>query len=783
MDTAQPCLNEEWTPNGELKRKRESLDTQETVVSSIFDTQETASSIFDTQETVLSSVFDTSPDRPPSPLSEVPDDLSECSLALKNTIRVSKSGITRWKSPPPTKIVKFNVSRKLLELAIAPRCRLAASRPAVSPLWDYPALYELSKKLAPPTEKLEPAGVPEVWADGRVELCETLHYFRSWQAGGYMTAGFAKGFMFDKSAHSRDYIDSTVVISRAGGGLVRDKETRAHVMRGDQNEDSKVGSLRNSMKYFNPVVIIAGSENPNIRSKPPHMYCVMDYFKPTHIWSEKSNGKKLLRYRFEKLNVKKPSWWAPRGELKEPVPLGSLPPPPTKDCPLCGKESQQVYLQGWVCLQPNCNAFWRLEDGNEPVEDDLIYDPRFLKQATAWPNDGHDYPLAPDAVELSSQSMVGEDRAVASWLGMVCPVCGRCNSRFSWIGWECGNSACNFKKYPPITVIPATTLRDPFNPLTTEYALSRDTHLPLVTLSVSFSHNYRINRYTIPGIDGFVVHLVANKSVIEEPGGPNDMFEELQQKDIGLRRRPMDNAQMKGGSYTRHFAVNYGMPYKFIAATASSPFDNAARAITATRSRLNWASRFMLQDKHHDFNEVLALGYFEQQKINYHDDGEHGLGPTIATLSLGAPGTMRIRMKAKHHHGVSAAGIYDKAPPLPGCASYAARLAAAAELSTLETGSKALQARLRALPTELGLSAKGHAKDAITMALGHGDVVIMHGAGIQKYYEHSVDHAGKLRFALTCRYIEPGSLREGDRPAYEVRPDEGWYDGAALRGE
>ena len=168
-------------------------------------------------------------------------------------------------------------------------------------------------------------------------------------------------------------------------------------------------------------------------------------------------------------------------------------------------------------------------------------------------------------------------------------------------------------------------------------------------------------------------------------------------------------------------------------------------------------------------------------RINYHDDGEFGLGPTIATLSLGAPGTMRLRMKARHYNGVSNASIYDDSPPLPGCAAYASRLAVQSSLSSLKsTDSKAYRARLKSLPKELKLKSGGTARDAITMTLAHGDIVVMHGERIQKYYEHSVEHAGKLRFALTCRYIDPESLKEADKPAYEVAPDAGGYDGANL---
>jgi hypothetical protein len=651
--------------------------------------------------------------------------------------------------------------------------------------------------------KPEPIAQPTVWADGRQELCETLHYFRSYQSGCYCTGGFVRGFMFDKVAHPRDYIDSNVVISRAGGGLVRDKDSGEMKFGRDQVEDTVSQALRNCMRHYNPVVIIAGIDNPHIQSQPPHQYCVLDYFKPTHIWAEKSGNSKIIRYRFEKLNLKRASWWRAK-DIKDPVELGALPLPLSATCQTCDFESPQIYLNGWMCLDPSCSSFWHILPFNpgsssesipyEPDEASLIYDPRFLKQSTLWPNECHDYLLTSNIAELSGLSVPGENTSQAFWLGMVCPKCGRCNSRINWVGWECFSPKCGFKKQPPHTLIPAVSLREPLWPMTESYTLSRDTHSPLIAPTVTFAHSYRINRYQIPGIDGFITHMIANKIVLEEPGGPDAMFHELQQTDIGLARRPLPNGQLKGESYTRHFLVNYGMPYKFIAATASRSFKDAARPITATRSRLNWAASYLLSHepgadsaavqtawKTREFNEVLALGYFEAQKINYHDDGEHGLGPTIATLSLGAPGTMRIRMKARHYNGVSSAGVYDDAPPLPGCAAYEARRAAQPTLEALRCNDvRQWRAQLKKVPKELGLRSAGNAKDVLKLELGHGDIVVMHGEALQKYYEHAVEHAGKLRFALTCRYIDPESLAKADRPEYVVGRDEGGYDGALL---
>ncbi|KAF1849111.1 uncharacterized protein K460DRAFT_330755 [Cucurbitaria berberidis CBS 394.84] len=664
----------------------------------------------------------------------------------------------------------------------------------------YAIAHRLSIRPLLGSAKSEPSGQPEVWADGRQELCETLHYYRAYQGACYSTGGFVRGFMFDKVAHPRDYIDSNVVISRAGGGLTKDKDSGEMKVGRDQVEDTVAQGLRNCMNQFNPVVIITGVDNPHIPSKPPHQYCVLDYFKPTHIWVEKSGRSKIVRYRFEKLNTKKDSWWSPtQKDMTDSVDLGSLPPPIEKACETCGVSSPQIYLNGWMCLQPACMLFWNIiasdtKANYEPDEASLTYDPRFLKQKTPWHNDDHEYPLVSNNVELSGHCVPGEDTSQAFWLGMVCPECGRCISRLSWMGWECQNPACGFRKEPTHTLIPAVSLREPLWPLTNSYPLSRDTTVPSIDVRVSFVHGYRINRYSIPGITGFITHMIANKIVVEESGGPDTMFEELQQTDIGLRRRSMPNGQLKGPNYCRHFAVNYGMPYKFIAATASQSFNDAARPITATRSRLNWAAKLLLalesnqsvDDiekgwKEKEFNEVLALGYFEQQKINYHDDGEYGLGPTIATLSLGAPGAMRIRMKARHYHGVSSAGVYDDAPPLPGCQQYAARLALQPSLDALKlSDSRGYTARRKEIPKELKLKSSGNAKDVLNMLLGHGDIVVMHGAELQRYYEHAVEHAGKLRFALTCRYIDPQSLKEADKPDYEVGPDMDGYDGSRL---
>jgi len=189
--------------------------------------------------------------------------------------------------------------------------------------------------------------------------------------------------------------------------------------------------------------------------------------------------------------------------------------------------------------------FWKFADGSPPPGAglDLVYEERFLKEYTPWANELEPYPLKPELVRMGPTPSLTEHISIAATRGICCPRCGRCSSRLKWTHWECQNPTCSFTHSIPMPVIPASFLPNPFFPPALGYSLYRDQFKAPVQLSFEFKHNYRIARYTIPGIEGSVSHFIANKAVVEEPGGPNDMFEELQHVDIGLERRRMENGQ------------------------------------------------------------------------------------------------------------------------------------------------------------------------------------------------------------------------------------------------
>jgi hypothetical protein len=66
----------------------------------------------------------------------------------------------------------------------------------------------------------------------------------------------------------------------------------------------------------------------------------------------------------------------------------------------------------------------------------------------------------------------------------------------------------------------------------------------------------------------------------------------------------------------------------------------------------------------------------------------------------------------------------------------------------------------------------------LDMKLGHGDIVVMHGHGLQKYCEHTMVPQGGMRFALTVRHVRPEKhpkekhwLGEYDQAILNALPD------------
>jgi hypothetical protein len=108
-----------------------------------------------------------------------------------------------------------------------------------------------------------------------------------------------------------------------------------------------------------------------------------------------------------------------------------------------------------------------------------------------------------------------------------------------------------------------------------------------------------------------------------------------------------------------------------------------------------------------------------------------------------------------------------------------------AEIRNANLSEDAENERLAEMATALRAaypSKKSHTKvdDYIKLSLGHGDIVIMRGAHLQKFYEHGVSPRGLMRYALTCRTVLPGHLKESELPNHEVDLVQNEYDGSRI---
>ncbi|APA11239.1 hypothetical protein sscle_07g060090 [Sclerotinia sclerotiorum 1980 UF-70] len=323
---------------------------------------------------------------------------------------------------------------------------------------------------------------------------------------------------------------------------------------------------------------------------------------------------------------------------------------------------------------------------------------------------------------------------------IVCPKCHGCIRRLEWRQWTCETAGCDFTHtitqipVPLSKVLLATDFIADKSPLDFAHESVGVNQKPIAHYDV---YGLKIPGETIPA--GWIQIFRSNGLVNSQPGGPNDLYLGMQKDEYKLRRGPARHPGLPMEIVTAHFTSNCGAPYKCLIAHEANSFEDAPAPILKAMQRMTWAGKQAFVGKDNaeftPFNEILCLGYFENMHIGYHDDGEDTLGETVATLSLGASSTMCFRPKNKSTIG----GILKA-----------------------NKGSKASK------------------KDYVKVTLNHGDIIIIHGSGIHKYYEvnsiqnhttydinqsskHAVTPYRLLRFALTCRYVKPELPSPEDR--------------------
>ncbi|KAI1114187.1 hypothetical protein F5Y14DRAFT_451367 [Nemania sp. NC0429] len=597
-----------------------------------------------------------------------------------------------------------------------------------------------------------PAGTPPISSNIRAALCDSIDYWKAHQGGIQSCSNVATGMLLNGKTTPRDVLQAQVIITTVGGGLKTGPDGK-HIRTEDQKEDCKnYIVLKNAMELGHPIGIVVGKQaqekhhyaNNLLDIKLENHFNVLDFFFITDIWSEKQptqqDGTSFMHFavRLQRIDLNAKSWWVPKGNERRGMHSIGEQQCCVITCQQCQVPSKAIFKEGWCCLQKTCPEFFRFASPNVDINT-LQYNDNFLNMRTEWISDFGVPDLVPGLL-LPGLDEYGSEAKFKR--GIICPVCRFAIRRVSWEGWVC-EQGCGFKlMLPPKDVPMALVHRE------TKKAMGRKAKFTEVDARIRHTSHvvegYEVTTFYLPNAPqdlheaefiGSVTVLRPTQSTLERKGGLNDLFNELQQAtrtgEVKLQRNPAFCRGSHMEELTSHFSCNMGADYKFgVVVETSNGFETAPDPVMKALSRLTWGGAAAVKltaeyaaqnnlsfdsasmpNEFIDFNEQLMLGYFEGSQISFHDDGEKELGPTVATLSLGSPSTMRFRGKKK-------AGFE---------------------------------------------STSGAGGVMLSFCLEHGDIVIMHGTKIHKHYEHAVTASGIRRYALTCRYIRPEMIPDPAR--------------------
>ncbi|KAF8813860.1 hypothetical protein BYT27DRAFT_7334882 [Phlegmacium glaucopus] len=593
---------------------------------------------------------------------------------------------------------------------------------------------------------------PPIWAQSRQEVCETFDWFRSYQGGVYFAHNMVKGYLLSAFSSKRDRFEhgGRLIISHGGGKAeslhTRKGQTRAQPASDQLAQDKSVRALLDNYRNQRPLVLLIDDKYvlfPYDLGARDITYVVLGFYTIAHAWAEyqpaNNESGRVVRYKFafRWCDDQGSPWWITDKEthlsdLTQPsTPTTSSFEPASKrtprkkgkndqgavlcttkvreaassepksfPCKSCHMSSPQVYTRSWACLHPNCSMFWRDINGDF-LPDNLEYDFGFLELTMSLP-------IPPDFGKLkpnlpSCLSTNGTVTNYAFTRGFHCNSCGRLSCRFKWEKWECANCGYYLEVAGPVH-----KAKDFWsNSLPIGYKdhfinkISKIEQQPIR----GFRHEKgmgNIQSFILPCGRGTIHHI--------QPGTPlgrleaDDIFIEYQQQAtagvLNFRRWPLRSHKCRGALLTNYFSQNSGEPYQYVGGAANTvPFENAPGAVVKARALIQKRIQQALET-HVEFNEVLSAAYMERQKMAFHSDNEIGLGPVVAGLSLGSPALMHFRIHAKH---------------------------------------------------DLLREQKGN---LLSFVLRHGDVLVMDGAGVQEYYEHTVI-PNNFRIAATARQINP----------------------------
>ncbi|OCB90685.1 hypothetical protein A7U60_g2120 [Sanghuangporus baumii] len=533
---------------------------------------------------------------------------------------------------------------------------------------------------------------PLVWAGSRQALCETTTWFRCYHGGVYFSDGKAHGYLLGGYSSQRDkfHHDGKLIISHGGGKSLGGS--------GDQRDhDASVRALLYNYRVGHPLVLLIDDKYaPFPFDLEGKMYVVLGLYWIVNAWAEKDvveiDGKVETRtkykFAFQYCEGQGSPWWLVnsadilKGVVHGPdsasnfsdIPCNRYKVPRNVETSADGRtlETKPLRLQ---------NAAW------EKVT--LIA--RSAKEARrGYINKGGcvSIPIAPDFSASTQRKS------------------SRLNTKNDFLNFDLTKGLERLTlAYRLLCPIRTKYLLTPSTQRWDGGARTADNFALGITVSSQkwiSSESGHSGIHYIFGLprDRGCIHLIRGNVLVN--GRANELFRQYQDDALEkkfLRRYPLRFHHARGQMLTNYFSHNAGVPYKYAVSTnITDPFDQAPPCVNGALQLIRDRVSLIIK-KEADFNEILTAAYMARQKMSYHTDDEKGLGPVVASLSLGSVAHMHFR----HRRTATNASI----------------------------------------------------EKQLSVVLRHGDVLAMEGALIQKQYEHSVVPVN-FRIAATARCIDQG---------------------------
>ncbi|KAJ6632368.1 hypothetical protein B0H10DRAFT_13553 [Mycena sp. CBHHK59/15] len=538
--------------------------------------------------------------------------------------------------------------------------------------------------------------LPPIWAQTRQEVCETFPLFRRYQGGVYHKNDEVSGYLLGAFASQRDCFEhgGKFIISHGGGkGEKHSPDKKIIANAGDHKQDDRsIRALLNNYRTGRPVVLLVDDKYVlfpvNLTGRGVHI-AVLGFYRVIYAWAEHQDvkGASLVRYKFAFQWCEgqgQPWWWCTQQDPAvtnmpstrvAPTLAITFPPTPSFPCPICTRHAPLVYLQ-WACLNPECGKFWKtLSD--EPLPHHLQYNPSFLQLVPSFPLPA-EFKNALQPKQPPTTFTHPNTAAYEYTGGWHCRLCGRLSCRSSWEKHECKH--CHDIRAITTMVLTAAVLKESAPASHRIHGVAKDSGITarillkfispclypdIVALeSVEYTPAHgpgTIQTFELPHVRG-KIHLIQGG---EQGNAEADaIFQRYQTQaadgTLLLRRWPLKRHRGQGELLSNYFSQNTGEVYKYVGGSEQTvPFDRAPQAVIDARKFIEARIQAALKQKH-SFNEVLTAAYLKDQKMavnqtsfllqptdgrsaQFHSDDEKGLGPVVASLSLGSSAVMRFR--------------------------------------------------------------------------------------------------------------------------------------------